>query len=118
MATTRERLNRVRAWSFAMALAGFTVFWGSYYFNEITYIRAPRIGGLITFACAVSARIFLGRCGSCRKRLSRPLSCGGWPWAISRAFRFCPYCAASLDAPVTPAPSKAKINSEDAKCSA
>jgi hypothetical protein len=101
-----------------MALAGFSVFWGSYFWKEIPYVRAPRIGGLIAFACAVTARIFLGRCGSCRKLLSRPLSCGGWPWTISRAFRFCPYCAASLDEPVTPAPPKEEIQSEDHKCSA
>ena len=46
-------------------------------------------------------RALAGRCGHCHRRISRALSFAGWPWSISPAVRFCPFCAASIDEPLT-----------------
>ena len=66
-------------------------------FPMFLFEHALCIAGAITFACAIIARIVVGRCGDCKKRLSRVMSAGGSPWALSRSLRFCPFCAASID---------------------
>lgn len=58
----------------------------------------PMLAGTVVVGCAVIARIVLGRCRLCAKRLDHVCFSTGKPWAVSRALKVCPYCSGSLDA--------------------
>jgi hypothetical protein len=97
--TTRQHLNRIRRVTAFFIVTGSLCFFA----GLATTTIAPEVGLLLVAACAVFnpigllIRALVGRCGHCRRRISRALSFGGWPWRISPDVRFCPYCAASID---------------------
>ena len=92
--TTRQRLNRTRRLTlFCLALPGVMLVLSSW--SAATWGLFP--AGVILIGAAVATRLWRGRCGQCGGRLSRMFSCGGWPWSVSRAVRYCPFCGAPID---------------------
>lgn len=99
--TTRQRLNRIRRVTAFFIITGSVSFFASI---VIAFI-SPLAAYALVFICGtfnpigLAIRAFAGRCGHCRRRISRALSFAGWPWRISPHIRYCPYCAASIDEP-------------------
>jgi len=99
--TTRLRLNRIRR------VTGFFTVTGSlsFFASVPIFSWSLRVGcvllaiSLVFNPIGLIIRALAGRCGHCRRRISRALCFDGWPWRISPAIRFCPYCAASIDEP-------------------
>ena len=103
--TTRQRLNRIRRVTAFFIVIGSMSLFGSI----VVVFYSPLVAYLLLIVSGVFnpigliIRALAGRCGHCDRRISRALCFGGWPWKISSAVRFCPYCATSIDDSPIPA---------------
>lgn len=105
--TTRERLNRRKRLT-AYGLLGGLATTCAGIAAALTIDGAPVVplclGGIVPLVGAVLAsQGFAVRCAGCAANLSTILMRGGG-WRIDPKLRFCPYCAASLDAAPTDEP--------------
>jgi hypothetical protein len=101
--TTRQRLNRIRRVTAFFIVIGSISFFGSI----VVVFHSPLVAYLLLIVSGIFnpigliIRALAGRCGQCDRRISRAFCFAGWPWKISSALRFCPYCATSIDEPHT-----------------